>query len=66
MKYLWAIHGASLTFILLFVQQRLRKQGRGEATSEYKKKLYAEFVISSTLHHENIVDTMDLIPDEVG
>lgn len=29
------------------------------------KKLIAEFCISSTLHHENVVSTVDLIQDEV-
>jgi hypothetical protein len=32
---------------------------------EYVKKLIAEFCISSTLDHENVVKTVDLIQDEV-
>ncbi|KAI9292346.1 Pkinase-domain-containing protein [Neoconidiobolus thromboides FSU 785] len=34
--------------------------------NEYIKKLTSEFCISSTLHHPNVVETVDLIKDEAG
>ncbi|KAF8134192.1 hypothetical protein K438DRAFT_1997739 [Mycena galopus ATCC 62051] len=33
---------------------------------DYVKELTAEFCISSTLHHVNIVETVDLVQDEAG
>jgi serine/threonine protein kinase len=47
----------------IFVQE-FRKRRKNESEKEYVKKLTAEFCISSTLHHVNIVETVDLIQDE--
>lgn len=44
--------------------QEFRKRRKNESEKEYVKKLTAEFCISSTLHHVNIVETVDLIQDE--
>ncbi|THH07941.1 hypothetical protein EW145_g3045 [Phellinidium pouzarii] len=41
-----------------------RKRQKNETEKEYVKKLTAEFCISSTLHHVNIVETVDLLQDE--
>ena len=46
------------------VEQEFRKRRRTESEKEYVKKLTAEFCISSTLHHINVVETVDLIQDE--
>ncbi|KAF7331921.1 Pkinase-domain-containing protein [Mycena kentingensis (nom. inval.)] len=46
--------------------QEFRKRRRNETEKEYVKKLTAEFCISSTLHHVNIVETVDLVQDEQG
>ncbi|KAI0757563.1 Pkinase-domain-containing protein [Daedaleopsis nitida] len=44
--------------------QEFRKRRKNETEKEYVKKLTAEFCISSTLHHINIVETVDLVQDE--
>lgn len=44
--------------------KEFRKRRKNESEKEYVKKLTAEFCISSTLHHINIVETVDLVQDE--
>ncbi|KAG5459349.1 MAG: hypothetical protein BJ554DRAFT_256 [Olpidium bornovanus] len=44
--------------------QRFRKRRKSETQKEYIKKLTAEFCIASTLRHENICETVDLVQDE--
>ncbi|KAF9162515.1 serine/threonine-protein kinase HAL4/sat4 [Actinomortierella ambigua] len=48
----------------LFAVKEFRKRRKNESEKEYVKKLTSEFCISSTLHHENIVETVDLVQDE--
>lgn len=48
----------------LLLYQEFRKRRKNESEKEYVKKLTAEFCISSTLHHINIVETVDLVQDE--
>ncbi|KAF8941318.1 serine/threonine-protein kinase HAL4/sat4, partial [Haplosporangium bisporale] len=48
----------------LFAVKEFRKRRKNETEKEYVKKLTSEFCISSTLHHENIVETVDLVQDE--
>ncbi|KAL1703349.1 kinase-like domain-containing protein [Schizophyllum commune] len=48
----------------LYAVKEFRKRRRTESEKEYVKKLTAEFCISSTLHHINVVETVDLIQDE--
>ncbi|KAG0033399.1 serine/threonine-protein kinase HAL4/sat4 [Podila clonocystis] len=48
----------------LFAVKEFRKRRKNETEKEYIKKLTSEFCISSTLHHENIVETVDLVQDE--
>jgi len=48
----------------LFAVKEFRKRRRNETEKEYIKKLTSEFCISSTLHHENVVETVDLVQDE--
>ncbi|KAJ6458694.1 Pkinase-domain-containing protein [Mycena vulgaris] len=50
----------------LYAVKEFRKRRRTETEKEYVKKLTAEFCISSTLHHVNIVETVDLVQDEQG
>ena len=45
-------------------EQEFRKRRKNETEKEYIKKLTAEFCISSTLHHPNIVETVDLVQDD--
>jgi protein-serine/threonine kinase len=46
------------------LEQEFRKRRKNETEKEYVKKLTSEFCISSTLHHTNIVETVDLVQDE--
>ncbi|KAG0257182.1 serine/threonine-protein kinase HAL4/sat4 [Mortierella polycephala] len=48
----------------LFAVKEFRKRRKDETEKEYIKKLTSEFCISSTLHHENVVETVDLVQDE--
>ncbi|TFK28370.1 other/HAL protein kinase [Coprinopsis marcescibilis] len=48
----------------LYAIKEFRKRRKNESEKEYIKKLTAEFCISSTLHHPNVVETVDLIQDE--
>jgi protein-serine/threonine kinase len=49
---------------LILSSQEFRKRRKNESEKEYVKKLTSEFCISSTLHHDNIVETVDLVQDE--
>ncbi|KAI8360329.1 kinase-like domain-containing protein [Mortierella sp. GBAus27b] len=48
----------------LFAIKEFRKRRKDETEKEYVKKLTSEFCISSSLRHENIVQTVDLVQDE--
>ncbi|KAI8999780.1 kinase-like domain-containing protein [Gaertneriomyces semiglobifer] len=48
----------------LYAVKEFRKRRRDETQKEYIKKLIAEFCISSNMHHENVIETVDLIQDE--
>lgn len=48
----------------IYAVKEFRKRRKNETEKEYVKKLTAEFCISSTLHHVNIVETVDLVQDE--
>jgi protein-serine/threonine kinase len=50
---------------LLFAVKEL-KQHPGESVKKYYKRLTAEFCISSSLHHQNVVATLDLLQDAKG
>lgn len=56
----------SLELVVLTIHrfQEFRKRRKNETEKEYVKKLTAEFCISSTLHHINVVETVDLVQDE--
>ncbi|KAJ3245011.1 serine/threonine-protein kinase HAL4/sat4 [Chytriomyces hyalinus] len=43
--------------------KKFRKRRRKETEKEYIKKVIGEFCISSSLHHPNVVETVDLIQD---
>lgn len=48
----------------LYAVKEFRKRRKNESEREYVKKLTSEFCISSTLHHKNVVETVDLVQDE--
>ena len=48
----------------VYAVKEFRRRGKNESEKEYVKKLTSEFCISSTLHHVNIVETVDLVQDE--
>ncbi|PIA18162.1 Pkinase-domain-containing protein [Coemansia reversa NRRL 1564] len=47
----------------VYAIKRFRKQRPGESEREYIKKLTSEYCISSSMHHKNVVSTLDLIQD---
>ncbi|KAI9506787.1 kinase-like domain-containing protein, partial [Coemansia spiralis] len=47
----------------MYAIKRFRKQRSNETEREYIKKLTSEYCISSSVHHKNIVSTLDLIQD---
>ncbi|CAO1633792.1 unnamed protein product [Parajaminaea phylloscopi] len=46
-----------------FAVKEFRQRRAGESEKEYIKKVTAEFCIGSTLHHVNIIETLDIISD---
>ncbi|KAF1953200.1 Pkinase-domain-containing protein [Byssothecium circinans] len=42
------------------------KQRPGESAKKYQKRLTAEFCISSSMQHPNVINTLDLLQDEKG
>jgi len=46
-----------------FAVKEFRQRRSGENEKEYIKKVTAEFCIGSTLHHVNIIETLDIISD---
>lgn len=49
----------------LFAVKEFKKRAN-ENTDKYKKRLTSEFCISSSLHHPNVVSTLDLFQDAKG
>ncbi len=47
----------------VFAVKEFRQRRPGENEKEYIKKVTAEFCIGSTLHHINIIETIDIISD---
>lgn len=47
-----------------FAVKQFRARHAGESEREYNKKVTAEFCIGSTLHHGNIIETMDIIGEK--
>ncbi|ORZ00333.1 kinase-like domain-containing protein [Syncephalastrum racemosum] len=45
----------------LYAVKEFRKKG-SESNKQYVKRLTSEFCIASSLHHRNIVETLDLLP----
>ena len=52
------VHNGTTTFAV-----KVFKKNR-DTNSRYMKKLISEFCISSTLHHPNVIKTIDLVMDE--
>ncbi|ORY98487.1 kinase-like domain-containing protein [Syncephalastrum racemosum] len=46
-----------------FAVKRFRKQLPHESDKDYVKKVTAEFCIGSTLHHPNVIETLDIIQE---
>ncbi|KAJ1816236.1 hypothetical protein LPJ75_002097 [Coemansia sp. RSA 2598] len=47
----------------MYAIKRFRKQRAQESERDYIKKLTSEYCISSSIHHKNVVSTLDLIQD---
>lgn len=46
-----------------FAVKQFRKRSANEPEKEYVKKVTAEFCIGSTLHHINVIETLDIIQE---
>ncbi|CAO3640320.1 unnamed protein product [Cunninghamella blakesleeana] len=46
-----------------FAVKQFRKRGKHESEKKYIKTVTAEFCIGSALHHENIIETLDIIQE---
>ncbi|KAJ3091490.1 serine/threonine-protein kinase HAL4/sat4 [Quaeritorhiza haematococci] len=57
-------HKPEQTHEKLYAIKEFRKRRRDESQRDYVKKLVSEFCISSSMHHENVIETVDLIQDE--
>ncbi|KXS15774.1 Pkinase-domain-containing protein, partial [Gonapodya prolifera JEL478] len=49
-----------------YAVKKFRKRGKDEHKRDYIKKVIAEFCISSSLHHPNVVEAADLVKDDDG
>ncbi|GMM33998.1 putative serine/threonine protein kinase [Saccharomycopsis crataegensis] len=47
----------------LFAVKKFRPKNAKESTSDYNKKITAEFMIGSTLHNENVIETFDILKE---
>lgn len=47
----------------VFAVKEFRERHAGESEREYAKKVTAEFCVGSTLHHPNIIETLDIIKE---
>nr|GAT47231.1 predicted protein [Mycena chlorophos] len=47
----------------IFAVKQFRPKRAGESEKEYQKKVTAEFCVGSTLHHPNIIATVDIVSD---
>lgn len=47
----------------MFAVKRFRARGSRESQIEYSKKVTSEFCIGSTLHHCNIIETLDMLQE---
>lgn len=48
----------------VYAVKEFRKRRKDETERDYVKKLTSEFCISSSMHHVNVVETIDLIQDD--
>ncbi|XJO78216.1 hypothetical protein BDV3_002694 [Batrachochytrium dendrobatidis] len=48
----------------VYAVKEFRKRSKNESEKVYIKRMTSEFCISSSLHHSNVVETLDLVVDE--
>ncbi|KAH9269706.1 hypothetical protein BASA83_008178 [Batrachochytrium salamandrivorans] len=48
----------------VYAVKEFRKKTKGESEKRYMKRMTSEFCISSSLHHSNVVETLDLVVDD--
>lgn len=69
-KYIGKGAGGSVRLIhqkeKVYAVKQFRKRLPHETEKDYVKKVTAEFCIGSTLHHPNIIETLDLIQQDVN
>jgi protein-serine/threonine kinase len=48
----------------LYAIKEFRRRSKSESDKSFKKKMISEFCIGSALHHENVIETVDLIQND--
>ena len=54
----------SYQWLTLSQSKEFRKRNKNETEKSYIKKLTSEFCIGSSMHHENVIETVDLIQND--
>ena len=57
------IKGSEKSGGIIYAVKEFRPKRTGESEKDYKKKVTAEFCVGSTLHHPNIIETLDIVSD---
>lgn len=57
------IKGPGKTGGRIYAVKEFRPKRSGETDKDYQKKVTAEFCVGSTLHHPNIIETVDIVSD---
>ncbi|CDR41359.1 CYFA0S07e01156g1_1 [Cyberlindnera fabianii] len=47
----------------LYAVKKFRPKNERETEADYQKKVTSEFCIGSTLHHQNVIDTLDMLQE---
>lgn len=57
------IKGSEKSGGVVYAVKEFRPKRTGESDKDYQKKVTAEFCVGSTLHHPNIIETVDIVSD---
>lgn len=50
----------------LYAVKKFRPKNERETESDYSKKVTSEFCIGSTLHHQNVIETLDMLQERLN
>lgn len=58
------VKDSQLTTSCLFAVKEFRRRKREETTQDYLRKITSEFCIATTMHHVNVIETVDMVHDK--